>query len=151
MTQRDFDARPSLVDRAVGLFEFLGRAQQLKTNPPRTIGAYERDGAVLWFADLPHHPAIRSANRGGDPMPGDALLTVERVARLEPPDPDAALAHWLDGPLDDPDSPPILRESIVAPVVEPQGDEESAEQLEIADRVPLEKSSLHVKPRSGTR
>lgn len=134
MTQPGFGARYPLVDRALRLFEFLGRAQQLKTNPPRTIETYERDGAILWLADLPHHPAIHSAARGGDPMPGDTLLTVDRVSRLDPPDPDEALARWLDGQLGDPDHPPVLRESIVVPGIDPKPDEAATERLEIADQ-----------------
>ena len=84
--------RDSLVDRAMRLFEFLGRAQQLKNQPPRTIDTYQRDGSVLWFGDFPHHPAVKSAHRGGDPEPEDVLLTIDRVPRLHSPVPDDALA-----------------------------------------------------------
>lgn len=36
MTRPDAGSDDSLVDRAVRLFEFLGRVQQSKANPPRT-------------------------------------------------------------------------------------------------------------------
>lgn len=104
--------RDPLVERAVRLFEFLGRAQQLKTKPPRTLDAYQRDGSVLWLGDLPHHEAITTSARGGDPEPDDLLLTIDRVARLGPPDAPDLLTGWLDGPQDDPDEPPQLRDSI---------------------------------------
>ncbi|WP_367130326.1 AAA domain-containing protein [Saccharothrix sp. HUAS TT1] len=97
------------VDRAVRLFQFLARSQQLKSNPPRTTDSYD---SVLWLGQLPEHPAIRSAHREDAPEPGAALLAVERVAHREPPEPEAELKPWLDGQWDDPSAPPRLRESI---------------------------------------
>lgn len=105
-----------LVDRAVRLFEFLARAQQLKQKPPRTLDAYQRDGSVLWFADLPEHPAVTSAHRGGDPEPADALFSLDRVPRLDPPALDDALTKWVNGALDDPAEPPWLRDAIQVPI-----------------------------------
>ncbi|QFZ18823.1 AAA domain-containing protein [Saccharothrix syringae] len=103
------DPRDKRVDRAVRLFRFLARGQQLKSNPPRTTDSYD---SVLWFAQLPEHPAIRAAHREDAPEPGAALLAVERVAHQEPPEPGAELKPWLDGGWDDPGTPPRLRESI---------------------------------------
>lgn len=101
-----------LIERARNLFEFLQRAQELKTTSPRTTESYGRDGAVLWLADSPKHPAVAVAHRGGDPAPDDPLLTVDRVARADPPAPDAELARWVTEPLDDPERPPSLRDAI---------------------------------------
>lgn len=101
--------RGTAVDRAVRLFQFLARSQQLKTNPPRTTDSYE---SVLWFGQLPEHPAIQAAHRREAPEPGTALLTVERVPHQEPPEPEAELKPWLDGDWDAPGTPPRLRESI---------------------------------------
>jgi very-short-patch-repair endonuclease len=98
--------RSAAIDRAVRLFRFLARSQQLKSNPPRTTDRYE---SVLWFGRLPEHPAIRSAE-GED---STALLTIERVAHQEPPEPEADLLRWLDGEWDDPVTPPTLRESLI--------------------------------------
>ncbi|WP_461120310.1 AAA domain-containing protein [Saccharothrix stipae] len=67
---------------------------------------------MLWFGQLPDHPAIQSAHREDAPEPGAALLTVERVSHKEPPEPEAELRAWLDGEWDDPSAPPRLRESI---------------------------------------
>ncbi|WP_327009770.1 AAA domain-containing protein [Dactylosporangium sp. NBC_01737] len=91
------------------LFEFLSRAQQLKNQPPRTVETYQ---SVLWLGDLPHHRAVIVAHRGGDPAPDDALLSIDRVPRLDPPPPHEPLREWLTGPLDDPDRAPELRDTI---------------------------------------
>lgn len=48
------------VDRAVRLFRFLARSQQLKSNSPRTTDSYD---SVLWLDQLPEHEAIHSAHR----------------------------------------------------------------------------------------
>jgi very-short-patch-repair endonuclease len=107
VAEEDLDTTEPLLGRAVRLFEFLGRAQQLRNQPPRTVEAYRREGAVLWIADFPYHPAVTTAYRG-EPEPGDPLLTIDRVPRLDPPEPGPAIAAWLSGPLDDPDRPPEL-------------------------------------------
>jgi hypothetical protein len=95
-------AADPLVGRAVRLFEFLGRAQQLRNQPPRTTDGYR---SVLWLDSLPDHPAVVSAHRG-DPDPEGDILTIERVARREPPPPDE-LAPWLPT-WRDPDTNPRL-------------------------------------------
>ncbi|MEV0649428.1 AAA domain-containing protein [Phytomonospora sp. NPDC050363] len=96
---------PNLVDRAVRLFRFLARVQQLRSDPPRTVEAYQQGGgAVLWFAGIPEHPAVTAI--GPEPEPDDVLLTVDRVARVDPPRPTSGLAARLIGVLDDPELPP---------------------------------------------
>jgi very-short-patch-repair endonuclease len=103
--------REPMLDRAVRLFEFLGRAQQLKNQPPRTVESYRRDGAVVWLAELPRHPAV-SAAHWGEAEAEDALVSVDRVPRLAAPEPDSVLAPWLAGAVDDPENPPALRETL---------------------------------------
>lgn len=101
---------PNIVDRAIRLFRFLARVQQLRSDPPRTVEAYQQGGgAVLWFGDVPAHPAVTPI--GPDPGPDDVLLTVDRVARVDPPVPPERLAARLTGGVDDPDQPPELTES----------------------------------------
>jgi hypothetical protein len=117
---RDVAVQNPLLDRAVRLFEFLGRTQQLKNLPPRTVESYRRDGAVMWLAELPHHPAVNTAHRG-EPAPDDPLLSVDRIPRLDPPVPDDDLASWLDGEIDDPEKPPELREEAEPAVRERYG------------------------------
>lgn len=103
-----------LLERAKNLFEFLARVQQLKSTPTRTTDAYERDGKVVWFADLPHHRAVLSSHRGGDPDPESPMFTVDRVARVGPPEPDDLLRPWVTGALDDPEVAPGLKETLPA-------------------------------------
>lgn len=110
--------RDPLVDGAIRLFQFLMRAQEVRDEPARTVDAYRRDGAVLWFGDLPHHPAVRSALDEGEPDPAAPFLTVDRVPRLTPPAPDDRLAEWLDLACDDPATEPRLRDSIIRPTDE---------------------------------
>lgn len=102
------------LDAAVNLFEYLARAQQLKTTPARTTDSYANDGSVTWFADLPHHQAIATAHRGGDPEPDAPLLVIDRVPRVPVPDPDEAFKAWLEEPFDDPANMPVLRSSVPA-------------------------------------
>ena len=47
----------ALLERAIRLFKFLGRVQEMKAKTPRTIATYERDGDVIWYGRLPNHPA----------------------------------------------------------------------------------------------
>ncbi|HEX6356271.1 AAA domain-containing protein [Actinophytocola sp.] len=108
-------AADPLVGRAVRLFEFLGRAQQLRNQPPRTVEGYR---SVLWLDSLPDHPAVSSAHRG-DPEPEADVLTIERVTRHDPPPPDELepwLADWRD-PNTTPnladEAPPELTEQFV--------------------------------------
>ena len=101
-----------LVGRAVRLFEFLGRAQQLRSSPPRTVDGYR---SVLWLDSLPDHPAVNTAHRG-DPEPEADVLTIERVARHDPPPPDE-LEPWLGG-WHDPDSTPAFADDAPAELTE---------------------------------
>jgi hypothetical protein len=98
-------AADPLVGRAVRLFEFLGRAQQLRNSPPRTVDGYR---SVLWLDGLPDHPAVSSAHRG-EPEPESDVLTIERVARHDPPPPDE-LAEWV-APWTDPNTTPALADN----------------------------------------
>ncbi|MFP5346668.1 MAG: AAA domain-containing protein, partial [Actinomycetes bacterium] len=112
-TPRTDPADPRL-EAAVNLFEFLGRAQQLKTSPPRTTDAYARDGSVTWFHDLPSHRAITTSHRAGNPDPEAPLLVIDRVPRVAAPQPDGRIRAWVTEPLDDPNSPPTLRNTVPA-------------------------------------
>jgi hypothetical protein len=49
-----------LVRKAVNLFSFLGRTQQLLVRPVRTVDKFEN---ALWFGGLPEHQAVHSAHR----------------------------------------------------------------------------------------
>ena len=86
-----------LVDRAVRLFSFLGRAQQLKSPSVSDLDSYRRDGAVHWL-ERPVHPAVQLAAGRSAPKPSDPVLTVDRVRRNDPPTPEAQLSAWIEGP-----------------------------------------------------
>ncbi|MGH3880649.1 MAG: AAA domain-containing protein, partial [Actinophytocola sp.] len=93
-TQGAIQPADPLVGRAVRLFEFLGRTQQLRNLPPRTVEGYR---SVLWLDELPEHPAVTIAHRG-EPGPEDPIMTIDRVARADPPVPEFGMDR-----LDDPD------------------------------------------------
>ncbi|WP_236981477.1 MULTISPECIES: AAA domain-containing protein [Mycobacterium] len=112
-----------LVRRAVNLFTFLSRTQQLLVKPIRTVDGFEQ---VLWFDDLPEHEAIRSAHRVAELDVDSPLLTIDRVAKLDPPSVPEALTAWVEGPVADTDKEPVLREAIygLEPVPAELGDDE---------------------------
>ncbi|GJF12719.1 hypothetical protein NGTWS0302_02500 [Mycolicibacterium cyprinidarum] len=98
-----------LVRRAINLFTFLGRSQQLLDRPVRTADKFEK---VMWFGALPDHEAIRSAHRIAELEPDAALLTVDRVAKLDPPKIPSPLIAWVEGKIDDATQEPSIREAI---------------------------------------
>ena len=49
-----------LLRKAINLFTFLGRTQQLLVRPVRNVSGFNK---VMWFGDLPDHEAIWSAHR----------------------------------------------------------------------------------------
>ncbi len=132
----DPTARDPILDRAIRLFQYLMRVQEVRDEPARTVEAYRREGAVLWFGDLPHHPTVRSATDEAEPEAGSPFLTVDRTPRLAPPAPDDRLAVWLDGPCDDPDTEPLLRSSITRAGNETVEDDQLSGQVEHLDEQP---------------
>jgi very-short-patch-repair endonuclease len=121
----------SLVDRARRLFEFLRGAQRLKASPVRSVDVYQREGDVVWIADVPAHPAI-STFRVSEPGADAPMLSVRRVPLAEVPEPDAELARWLTEPLDEPERPPSLRKRIVEPEPEAKAEPGAAAQADRA-------------------
>ena len=105
----DDSAESGLLRKAVNLFTFLGRTQQLLVKPVRTADKYEK---LLWFGQLPDHTAVRSAHRVTSPDPEAPILAVDRIARIDPPAPPELLGQWLVGGVDDVDEEPALREAI---------------------------------------
>ncbi len=113
MDQATAGGADPLVGRAVRLFEFLRRTQQLRNQPPRTVAGYR---SVLWLDGLPDHPAVSSAHRG-DPDPDADVLTIERVARHDPPAP-GDLERWLTADWREPDTTPTLTDDAPADLTE---------------------------------
>ncbi|MGA5464440.1 hypothetical protein [Mycobacterium sp. NPDC050041] len=65
-----------LVRKAVNLFTFLGRTQELLVKPIRSVTGFED---VIWFRDMPTHPAVRSRARLSNLAAEEPLLQVDRV------------------------------------------------------------------------
>ncbi|MGV0836886.1 AAA domain-containing protein [Mycolicibacterium thermoresistibile] len=108
VTQNESDDS-DLVRKAVNLFTFLGSTQRLLATPVRTADKFHE---VVWFSDLPDHPAVRPAHRMANLEEETPLLEVDRMAKLEPPPLPLILVAWVDGPIDDVDDEPVLRDAI---------------------------------------
>ena len=108
-------ADADLADRGRRLFEFLARAQMLKTTPPRTTDAYLREGSVLWMGSLPVHAGLSSAHRTAEPELEQPLLTIHRIPALTAPPVPPSLRPWLHGPAENADAEPLLRDRIPHP------------------------------------
>ncbi|WP_082754120.1 AAA domain-containing protein [Mycobacterium sp. NAZ190054] len=128
-----------LVRKAVNLFTFLGSTQKLLIKPVHTVDKFER---VMWFADLPDHPAVRSAHRTANLEPESPLLELDRVVKLDPPPTPIDLELWVEGPIDDLDQEPTLREAIYVGESEPEqleavetddGEDTEGRRIELAD------------------
>ena len=98
-----------LVRKAVNLFTFLGRTQQLLVKPIRTVDKFEK---ALWLGDLPERPAVHSAHRAANPDADSPLLAMDRVPKHDPPAVPDHLTLWVQGPSDDVDREPSLRDAI---------------------------------------
>ncbi len=103
-----------LKDRAIRLFDFLIRVQQVRSKPHRTLDGYEaRGGRVILLGSLPKSPAIRGSFQEPTPEPDRPYLILDRVPRTPPPAPQEVLAPWLAiGWEDDPNQAPVLSEEI---------------------------------------
>ncbi len=102
-----------LTDKAVRLFTFLAKAQQLRQRPVRDVDQYTRDGVVRWFADLPKHDAVRwGADGDWDEHP---FLSVDRLVAPETPEVPDELRFWLRGDAAGPDGDPQLRNELASP------------------------------------
>ncbi|MEI8083811.1 MAG: ATP-binding protein IstB, partial [Actinomycetes bacterium] len=102
-------AEARLLRKAINLFTFLGRTQELLVKPIRTVDRFEK---AIWFGALPEHRAVRSAHRTASPDAEAPLLAVDRVPRLDPPALAEQLTRWVSGTIDDPSAEPVLRDAI---------------------------------------
>lgn len=115
--------------KAASLFRFLREVVQLRTTSARSVAQYERDGRVIWLADVPREPqCVCAAWPEQQSRPDEATwLEVTRVDLKPPPAPPEILRPWLD-PNDLANSEleyPDLRESVPARLIDPDDDDES--------------------------
>lgn len=109
-------------ERAASLFRFLREVVQLRTTSVRSVAQYERDGRVIWLADVPRERGCACAAWPGDEAPGDDSVWLEITRpELEPyPTLPEVLRPWLErSNLADSDlAYPDLRESVPAALAE---------------------------------
>lgn len=121
------EGQSPLLRKAINLFTFLGECQQRLVTPIRTVDKFEQ---VLWFADLPQHPAVCVATPGDATAADEPVLaTVARVAKLDPPAAPSVVQPWLSTPIGDPDREPTLREWIEADVLVEHDDHTQVDSL----------------------
>ncbi|WP_432560411.1 AAA domain-containing protein [Granulicoccus sp. GXG6511] len=95
-----------LAEKAVRLFTFLTKAQQLRQRAVRDVSDYTTAGSVHWLGDLPDHSAIRwGVDSNWDEFP---LLSIDRLIAPEPPGVPRSLAPWLSNDGTQPKSRPEL-------------------------------------------
>lgn len=95
-----------LLDQAIRLMEFLARTQELKEKVVRNVNAYNREGAVRWFANFPKHDVITLKDVA---EPGTPFLTVQRLDTIPVPALPREIENRVTTPLDDPKNPPKLQ------------------------------------------
>ncbi len=98
-----------LVRKAINLFTFLMRTQQLLLKPLRNAEKYDN---LLWFGDLPEHSAVHSAHRLANLEADMPLLAIDRVTKQVPPVLSDWLQPWVEGPTEDCGLEPSLRDAI---------------------------------------
>src|SRR4051794_40526050 len=108
LIEHDAD-QTGLLRKAVNLFTFLGRTQQLLVTPVRVVDKFEK---VIWFGDMPDHPAVSSAHRVANLELDAPLLVMNRVPNTDPPPTPEPLLPWVDGRTDDAHREPTLRDAI---------------------------------------
>ena len=97
-------------ERAIGLYTFLKAFAQLRTRPVRDIATYEREGEVIWAADIPREPGCetiawrRQAAGDDDDDAPDAedgagaaadWLEIRRPRMTPAPEPPDTVGEWV--------------------------------------------------------
>lgn len=125
--EHEADTDP-LLRKAINLFTFLGRTQQLLVRPVRYVSGFDK---VMWFGELPDHDAVWSAHRVAALEVDTPLLTVDRVGKLDPPAVPTQLTEWVEGKVDDVTAEPTIRAEIYLEDVSDPGDEEDTDRHRI--------------------
>ncbi|MFH0810228.1 MAG: AAA domain-containing protein, partial [Pseudomonadota bacterium] len=110
-------------DRLTRIFRYLQALNQHRNPAKRLVREQEW---VLWFRDLPEHPAIRVAypvGTGAPEAPADSdvtasqaaetqpILAVARPTLAHPPEPPAVMAGWLEPGWEEPDGAIVVTQS----------------------------------------
>ncbi|MGY4653781.1 AAA domain-containing protein [Mycobacterium sp. URHB0021] len=98
-----------LMRKAVNLFTFLGQTQKLLVTPVRTVDNFQK---AIWFSDLPEHSGVRTAHQMANLDVDAPLLSMDRIPKSDPPPVPEHLAAWVDGPSDDTECEPSLRDAV---------------------------------------
>src|SRR5262245_49824041 len=111
---------PRRLDRAVRLLRFLELLQQQRSKPVRDVESYRDPGQVLWFGQMPDHPAVNPATNHVAPPDDAPILTIQRVHRVDPPRVPPILEPWIPSEqLRDPESDLMVRDEIIEQIIEP--------------------------------
>ena len=134
--QRSASSRPGSTSAAVrenaaSLFRFLREVVQLRTTSARSVAQYERDGRVIWLADVPREPHCICAAWSDEQAHADegTWLEVTRSELRPHPAPPELLRPWLD-PADLANADlayPDLRETVLAGLIDPDADDDGRE------------------------
>ena len=124
-------ASDAVREKAASLFRFLREVVQLRTTSARSVAQYERDGQVIWLADVPRERRCLCAAWTDEQASSDEATWLEVTkCELQPhPTPPELLRPWLDAAdLADSDlTYPDLRESVPARLIDPDADDDGAE------------------------
>ena len=108
-------------EQAVALYTFLKEFVQLRTKTIRDISSYERDGQVIWTADIPREQGCDciawhrdASGASGDDASDEVWLEIRKPRLTQPPEPPELVHAWVqreqlnDSSLDLPELRPTL-------------------------------------------
>ena len=122
----------SAVGAATNLFQFFRESIQFRIKDITSTDQYERDGNVIWLAELPPHPAVHSALDDDEVAFEAEVMSVGKVDKEPPPSPPQNVRLWL-GEFDhrNADSSPMLLDERREPVAEGRDEEGEEGGLEV--------------------
>ena len=84
-------------ERAAALYTFLREFAQLRMRTIRDISSYERDGQVIWAADIPREPGCDCIawHRHAPDAAEEVWLEIRKPRLTRPPKPPDAVSAWV--------------------------------------------------------
>ena len=84
-------------EQAAALYTFLREFAQLRTRTIRDISTYERDGQVIWAADIPREPGCDCVawHRDAPDAPDEVWLEMRKPRLTRPPKPPDVVSAWV--------------------------------------------------------